>query len=104
MKKFLFGKPIPVTNKDNKRIVVFRDNKFCVKSKGFVEIKDSNIVYSDTTVLYSLPINDKHPDWTERVIKKKLDNLKLVAMFWSRYKPKMKIDGYIENGYFIHTK
>jgi hypothetical protein len=49
--------------------------------------------------VYSLPSNDKHTAWTEKSINKEPNEL--VLMYWSAFKPNMKVKGKVENNVFI---
>lgn len=51
------------------------------------------------TVLYSLPINNKHKHWTKKVLDKPT-TLDIVYVYWSPIKPNMIVKGKLYNDKF----
>lgn len=72
--------------------------------KLFIRVKDKDYNYIDKIKprkkvnLYSLPINDVHPEWTKRTVEK--FNPRALES-WSKLKPGLKVRGIIENNNFI---
>lgn len=79
-------------------IVEFRSD-----NKTLSLLLESKLLHLEGDILYSLPCNDKHEDWTERVVKilpiKGYDKIKEV---WSNIKPKTHIYIFIEDDKIIH--
>ncbi len=78
--------------------IIYSENDPKVEVKG--KLYDIEFNVDNVKILYSLPSNDKHTLWTKR----KVDNIKrpnTVFLYWTPFKPKMKVKGLIENNKFI---
>jgi hypothetical protein len=81
-------------------IVIYKDDIFYAKVKDTLyEISFNIIKY---TTVYSKPNNNKYPEWTEK--KNKLISNPTAGIYWSPFKPNMKIQGYIVDNKFIEKK
>lgn len=80
----------------------FVDEQWFVKIVGIlIPIKIPNIKTS--TVLYSLPSNDKHEPWTERKIKAGSAN-DIAINSWSTLYHGQRMNGYVKGNVFYITK
>ena len=87
-------------------IVVYENNQFFanVNNINYPIYEGSNLIGAKK--VYSLPNNDYHIPWTERLLQKpELQKDRRNAIkFWGRYKPNMKIKGKIINNIFYDDK
>ena len=77
-----------------------------IKGREVVKVKDDvyPIVYNlkDITTLYSLPTNNKHSPYTKRknINLQKVYDIYSILKYWTPYKIKQKVKGYIHNNKF----
>jgi hypothetical protein len=78
-------------------VIVYINNKFFVKFKSVLYKIDNLNDLSNTEYLYSLPDNNKYPEWTKKSIVGKKHHLDkdIVFKYWCRFKPGLKIKGII---------
>lgn len=79
-------------------LIVYLNSKFFIKVKGrLYKLKDLSI--DDAKVLYSLPRNNKREPWSEKTItdENKVWNVDIVSEYWGKYKPGIKLRGYIDD-------
>lgn len=50
-------------------------------------------------ILYSLPTNSQHEEWSKRVVNKVINSI-YVNMYWGAFKPKQKVKGIIKDKVF----
>lgn len=99
----------PTIHKNVTAITVWENNQFYAKVdqvlypiKGWNDLRGS-------TVVYSLPTNDYHTAWTEKPVRKPhlhdiAEHHSLGILFWSKYKPNMRIKGTIKDSIFNDDK
>ena len=87
-------------------IVVYENNQFFanVNNINYPIYEGGNLIGAKK--VYSLPNNDYHIPWTERLLQKpELQKYRRnVIKFWGKYKPNMKIKGKIINNIFYDDK
>lgn len=74
-----------------------------ITSKGIIpKVNNTDIIYSFAKVLYTLPENDKHPNWTNKVKSYKglPSHYNIVSNYWSPFKDGMKVKGIIKDDTF----
>lgn len=94
-------------NSGSKHIVaIFYDNKFYAKSNKkpyeFIPIKINQEDLNNVDYIYSNGItNNQHKPWTIKKNSKNGTRLDITIKYWSIVKPRQRIKGIIEDGYFI---
>lgn len=94
-------------NSDSKHTVaILYDNKFYAKSNKkpyeFIPIKINQEDLNNVDYIYSNGItNNQHKPWTIKKNSKNGTRLDITIKYWSIVKPRQRIKGIIEDGYFI---
>lgn len=94
-------------NSGSKHIVaILYDNKFYAKSNKkpyeFIPIKINQEDLNNVDYIYSNGItNNQHKPWTIKKNSKNGTRLDITIKYWSIVKPRQRIKGIIEDGYFI---
>jgi hypothetical protein len=97
-------------NKENSgskhTVAILYDNKFYAKSNKkpyeFIPIKINQEDLNNVDYIYSNGItNNQHKPWTIKKNSKNGTRLDITIKYWSIVKPRQRIKGIIEDGYFI---
>ena len=87
-------------------VAILYDNKFYAKSNKkpyeFIPIKINQEDLNNVDYIYSNGItNNQHKPWTIKKNSKNGTRLDITIKYWSIVKPRQRIKGIIEDGYFI---
>ena len=87
-------------------VAILYDNKFYAKSNKkpyeFIPIKINQEDLNNVDYIYSNGItNNQHKPWTIKKNSKNGTRLNITIKYWSIVKPRQRIKGIIEDGYFI---
>lgn len=87
-------------------VAILYDNKFYAKSDKkpyeFIPIKINQEDLNNVDYIYSNGItNNQHKPWTIKKNSKNGTRLDITIKYWSIVKPRQRIKGIIEDGYFI---
>ena len=87
-------------------VAILYDNKFYAKSNKkpyeFIPIKINQEDLNNVDYIYSNGItNNQHKPWTIKKNSKNSTRLDITIKYWSIVKPRQRIKGIIEDGYFI---
>lgn len=87
-------------------VAILYDNKFYAKSNEkpyeFIPIKINQEDLNNVDYIYSNGItNNQHKPWTIKKNSKNGTRLDITIKYWSIVKPRQRIKGIIEDGYFI---
>lgn len=87
-------------------VAILYDNKFYAKSNKkpyeFIPIKINQKDLNNVDYIYSNGItNNQHKPWTIKKNSKNGTRLDITIKYWSIVKPRQRIKGIIEDGYFI---
>ena len=87
-------------------VAILYDNKFYAKSNKnpyeFIPIKINQEDLNNVDYIYSNCItNNQHKPWTIKKNSKNGTRLDITIKYWSIVKPRQRIKGIIEDGYFI---